>query len=363
MISKNKGAVAAISSVATIALLTSCSGGESGGTVSGEGATSQQKAMEHFSQILSEGDPAITFNYTGSGSGDGVSKFLSSDVDFAGSDSALDEEEAARANERCGGNPAWHLPMVIGPVAIAYNLDGVDDLVLNPAVLAGIYKGEITTWDAPEITALNPGKDLPGETINPVFRSDSSGTTDNFQWFLASSAPDVWGEEHSKDYLGTQTNASGAAGSPGVAQAVGATANSITYVEWGFATTNDLSVAQIDFGDGPVELSGETAGNALNGVAFAEEGSNDLVVDTEALFASRGADAYPLLLTPYSIVCSTGYSDDTISTTLQESFNKVLTDGQEGLEELGFVPLPDVFKSNLQRSIDALADGSAEGSE
>ncbi|NED59988.1 phosphate ABC transporter substrate-binding protein PstS, partial [Streptomyces sp. SID10244] len=168
-----------------------CSSGGDTKTISGEGSTAQQKAMEHFSNVVTDnGD--IVMDYTGSGSGDGIKKFIAGDVDFAGSDSALKPEEAASAKERCNGNDAWHIPLVAGPVAVAYNVQGVDNLKLNPTVLAGIFDSKITKWNDPAIAALNPGVALPAENIVPVHRSDSSGTTDNFQQFLQASAPQAW---------------------------------------------------------------------------------------------------------------------------------------------------------------------------
>ncbi|HEY9312177.1 phosphate ABC transporter substrate-binding protein PstS [Williamsia sp.] len=347
-----KSSAALVSAAAVTALvLSACGSEESGGTISGEGSTAQQKAMEHFQVVVADNGGNV-LNYTGSGSGDGIAKFLSSDVDFAGSDSPLKDEEIAEAKTRCGGNDAWHIPLVAGPVAIAYNLPGVEGVVLNPTVLAGIFDSKITTWDAPEIAALNPGKELPATPIVPVHRSDSSGTTDNFQRFLQDSAPEAWPYEHDKTFKGQ--GGSGASKSTGVGDTVKKTAGSVTYVEWGFAEENDLGIAQIDFGVGATELNGETSGKALDAVTFKDPGSKDLIVDTDALYAMQEPGAYPLLLTPYSIVCSAGYEGD-VSATLKDSFTVILNDGQDGLAEIGYTPLPAEYKAKLQSTIDALA--------
>ncbi|GAA3720592.1 phosphate ABC transporter substrate-binding protein PstS [Gordonia hankookensis] len=349
------GALAAVSTIAMVALVSACSSGGDTKTISGEGSTAQQKAMEHFSNVVTDnGD--IVMDYTGSGSGDGIKKFIAGDVDFAGSDSALKPEEAASAKERCNGNDAWHIPLVAGPVAVAYNVQGVDSLKLNPTVLAGIFDSKITKWNDPAIAALNPGVALPAENIVPVHRSDSSGTTDNFQQFLQASAPQAWPYEHSKEFQGK--GGSAAAKSTGVGDTVKKTPGAITYVEWGFATENKLGVAQIDFGAGPVALNAGSAGKALDSVKFKTPGSKDLVVDTDALFASKTAGAYPLMLTTYEIVCSTGYSDENISSTLKEAFTTALNSGQDGLAEIGYVPLPAAYKATLQGTIDSLTGGA-----
>lgn len=343
---------AAIAGVAAIMAVAACgSDSSSNQTITGEGSTAQQKAVEHFSQVLTDQGGAV-LDYTGSGSGDGVKKFIAGDVDFAGSDSPLKPEEAASAKTRCGGNDAWHIPLVAGPVAIAYNLDGVSNLKLNPTVLAGIFDSKITTWNDPAIAALNPGVALPATKIVPVHRSDSSGTTDNFQKFLNSAAPTAWPYEHSKEFKGK--GGSAAAKSTGVGDTVKKTAGAITYVEWGFATENKLGVADLDFGSGAVKLDATSAGKALDSITFKTPGSKDLVVDSTKLFTSKVPGAYPLLLTTYEIVCSTGYSTADTGTALKSAFTTILDKGQDGLADLGYVPLPDAYKTTVRGTVEAL---------
>ena len=142
-----------------------------------------------------------TLNYTSSGSGAGVSEFIGGQTDFGGSDSPLSAEkgEVEKAAQRCGGNPAWNLPPVFGPIAITYNVAGVDGLVLDGPTAAKIFNGTIKTWDAPEIKALNEGATLPAEPINVLFRSDESGTTDNFQKYLEAASNAAWTQGFRQD--------------------------------------------------------------------------------------------------------------------------------------------------------------------
>ncbi|GAA4660019.1 phosphate ABC transporter substrate-binding protein PstS [Gordonia humi] len=349
---RSAGAAAATAVAATL-VLSACSGGDSsdGGSVTGEGSTAQQKAMEHFADVLTQ-EGGVNLDYTGSGSGDGIKKFIAGDVDFAGSDSALKDDEAAKAKTRCGGNDAWHIPLVAGPVAVAFNLDGVEKLTLNPATLAKIFDSKITKWNDPAIAALNPGVKLPSTDIIPVHRSDSSGTTENFTKFLNANAASDWPYEPSKEWAGH--GGSAAAKSTGVGDTVKKTPGSIAYVEWGFATENDVPVSQIDFGAGPVALTSETAGKALDAAKFKTPGSKDLAVDSDALFTMKEPGAYPLILTTYEIVCSTGYDDSSVSDNLKSAFTTILDKGQDGLSDLGYVPLPDAFKQTLRGTIDAL---------
>ncbi|QCB50147.1 phosphate ABC transporter substrate-binding protein PstS [Rhodococcus sp. PAMC28707] len=319
--------------------------------LTGEGSSAQQNAMYNFTSVYAGVCSGKAVEYTTSGSGNGRTQFVAGLVDFAGSDSAIKKEQAAAAAERCQGNPAWNLPLVFGPVAIAYNLDGVDNLVVTPDLAARMFTGQITTWNDPAVAAVNEGVSLPATPITPIYRSDSSGTSDNFQRFLAASAPEAWTLDHSSDWAGGVGE--GANGSSGVAQAVAATPGSITYVEKGFADQESLGTADVDFGNGPVELSSETAGAAIDTAAFSGEG-NDLVIDIDALYASKAEDSYPLVLATYEIVCSKGYDADT-SAAVKSFLLSAANEGQQGLEQAGYVPLPESFKERLVTAIDAIA--------
>ena len=114
-------------------------------------------------------------------------------ADFAGSDARLKDDELASTFAGCAaGTKAIDLPVYISPIAIVYNVDGVDDLNLDAATIAGIFSGTITTWNDPAIAALNPDATLPSAPITVVHRSDDSGTTKNFTDYLAQNAPTVW---------------------------------------------------------------------------------------------------------------------------------------------------------------------------
>ena len=319
------------------------------GTLTGEGASSQQKAIEQFGVAYSSAVPGATLSYNASGSGSGQTQFLANQVDFAGSDSPLDEEQAAEATNRCEGNDAWHLPLFIGPVAVAFNLDGVDDLNLSVDTIAKIFNGDIRNWNDEAIAADNEGVDLPDQPIDVLYRSEESGTSDNFQKFLNTATDGLW-ETEGKTFP-TEVG-SGAQGSSGVSDQVKATNGSITYVESGFATANDLGIANIDFGSGPTELNAETVNNALGDVSFSGEG-NDLVVDSEALFATNEEDAYPLVLTTYEIVCSAGYDEETAA-RVKDFMYTVLDSQDEEYEESGYIPLSGEFKEKLETAIGEL---------
>ena len=319
------------------------------GQLVGEGASSQQNAMDYFGQKYQEAVDGATLAYTASGSGSGRTNFVGDQVAFAGSDSPLSEDQVEPAAERCDGNEAWHLPFVIGPVAIAYNLEGVEGLNLSVDTVAKIFKGDITKWNDEAIAAENEGVELPDTDISVVYRSDESGTTDNFQKFLGASAGDIWETE---GQVFPSAVGEGANGSNGVASQVSAIDGGITYVESGFATQQGLGVANLDFGAGPVELNTESVGVALDNLEFATEGNN-MVVDTDALFASDSEGSYPLILTTYEIVCSAGY-DETTSAMVKDFLKVALESQDEGLEELGYIPVTGAHADRLAEAVEAI---------
>ncbi|WP_370625085.1 phosphate ABC transporter substrate-binding protein PstS [Corynebacterium sp. TAE3-ERU12] len=323
---------------------------EVSGELQGEGASSQQRAMDYFASLYEQAAPGSTLSYNASGSGAGQKQFIGGEVAFAGSDSPLKDDQVAEATERCSGNAPLHLPMVIGPVAIAYNLGDIE-LTLTPDVVAKIFNGDITEWNDPAIAELNDGADLPDSEIEVVYRSDESGTTDNFMKFLSASAGDVWPHEHSKAF--PSGTGAGAKGSSGVADQVKEIEGSITYVESGFAEDNGLGIAKIDFGNGPVELNAESVNTALENLEYKSEG-NDMVVDAEKLFQQDGEGAYPLVLTTYEIVCSSGYDDETRD-LLKNFLKVVLEEGQgEELANLGYIPVDGAFKDKLVDAVDSI---------
>jgi phosphate transport system substrate-binding protein len=331
----------------------SASAADCGGKTSltAEGSTAQQNAIAEFNKVWGQVCSGKTLAYNPTGSGAGVDQFIAKQVDFAGSDSALSDEQGPKAAERCGGNPAWNLPLVFGPVALAYNVEGADKLIVNGEVLAKIFQGQITKWNDPAIAALNSGASLPDADITPIYRSDSSGTTDNFQKYLAAAAPQAWTKGAGKEFQGGAGE--GAQKSSGVVQAIQATPGGIGYVEKGFAQQAGLKVAQIDSGGGAVELTDESTQKAVDTAKFKAEG-NDLSLDLNALYASKEAGVYPLMLATYEIVCSKGYDADTAA-GVKSFLTVAANEGQANLSAAGYVPLPDAFKERLLKSVDAIA--------
>ncbi|GAB2764989.1 phosphate ABC transporter substrate-binding protein PstS [Amycolatopsis magusensis] len=328
-------------------------GGKS--TLSAEGSSAQKAAIDIFALSYQKKCSGQQVNYNPSGSGAGVKQFIAGQVDFAGSDSPLSAEkgEVASAKERCAGSDAWNLPLVVGPVAVAYNLQGVDKLVLTPEVTAKIFNGGIKTWDDPAIKAVkgNESLTLPAKPIQVVSRSDESGTTDNFQLYLQAAAPQAWTQGAGKQFKGGVGN--GAEKSNGVVEAAKAADGAITYVEAAFAK-DGVKAAQIDSGAGAVELSAENVAKTLESAKFKTEGTNDLALDLNAIYASKAAGTYPLLLVTYEIVCSK-YADPEVAKAVRAFLNVAATDGQQPLADKGYVAIPQSLQEKVLTAVKAIA--------
>ncbi|WP_067819902.1 phosphate ABC transporter substrate-binding protein PstS [Nocardia inohanensis] len=321
------------------------------------GSSAQKNAMDRFIAAYENNCSGAKLDYTSSGSGAGVNEFLGGQTDFAGSDSPLNakKDEIAKAAARCG-SPAWNLPAVFGPIAVTYNIPGVTDLVLDGKTLAKIFSGEIATWDDQAIKALNANKadKLPSDKIAVIFRSDESGTTDNFQKYLTAAGGYAKGD--GKAFTGGVGE--GAKGNEGTSAAVKNTKFAITYNEWAFAKAQNLSVAKIltvetSNDPKPVELTSETAGKAIDGVKISGEG-NDLVLDTSSFYKPTAAGAYPIMLPTYEIVCSK-YSDADTAKAVKAFLTSAVGNGQNGLADAGYVPIPEKFKTKLTTAINAIS--------
>ncbi|BBX72203.1 phosphate ABC transporter substrate-binding protein PstS [Mycobacterium shinjukuense] len=317
------------------------------------GSTAQKHAIEQFVYAYIHACPGYTLDYNANGSGAGMKAFLNNQTDLAGSDTPMDptKGEPDRAAERCG-SPAWDLPVVFGPIAITYNINGVSSLVLDGPTAARIFNGAITAWDDPAIKALNPNSDLPPTPIHVVFRGDQSGTTDNFQKYLDAASNGAWGKGAGQTFNGGVGEA--AIGNDGTSQAMKRTNGSITYNEWSFAVGHQLSMAQIvtSAGPTPVSITAETVGRTIAGATFKGEG-NDMVVDTSSFYRPTQAGAYPIVLVTYEIVCSK-YPDAPTGTAVKAFMQATIGDGQIGLDEYGYIPLPAAFQAKLIPVVNAI---------
>lgn len=319
-------------------------------SLTAEGSTAQLNAIRLFNQVWGQACPGKKVSYNPTGSGAGREQFIAGHVDFAGSDSPLVAAQLDPAAKRCKGNAAWDLPLVFGPIALVYNVAGVQTLIVDADAVAKIFSGAIRMWNDPVLAALNPGVALPDSKITPIYRNDSSGTTDNFQKYLTAAAPQSWTKGVGTEFHGGVGE--GVQRSAGVIQAVQTTSGAIGYVEKGFADHARVPFAQLNTGSGVVPLTDETARNAVDAVSFAASG-HDLVLELNSIYGLQEPNTYPLVLATYEIVCSGGYEPDTAA-AIKAFLTTAVNDGQAGLSSAGYVPLPDKVKARLVAAINAM---------
>jgi phosphate transport system substrate-binding protein len=326
----------------------SCGGKQ---TLKASGSTAQANAMARFVNAFEQACSGQTLNYTANGSGAGINEFVGNQTDFGGSDVALSSDEHAKAQQRCG-SAAWDLPTVFGPIAVTYNVNGVTSLNLDGPTAAKVFNGTITTWNDPAIAALNAGTALPALPIHVVFRSDQSGTTDNFQKYLDAASDNAWGKGSGKTFNGGIGE--GAKGNDGTSAAIKNTPGSITYNEWSFAQAQKLNMARIvtSAGPEPVSISADSVGKTIAAAQIKGQG-NDLVLDTVSFYKPTQAGAYPIVLATYEVVCSK-YPDSQVGTAVKAFLQATIGPGQNGLADNGYVPIPASFKSRLSAAVNAI---------
>ena len=318
------------------------------------GSTAQTHAMRDFLRAYRASCPGRTLDYTPNGSGAGISDFLAGEADLGVSDSPLGADQQGAAKERCGGSRAWNLPVVFGPLAITYNLRDVDFLVLDAPTLAKIFNGSITRWDDPAIVALNAA--MPAQDIHVVYRSDASGSTDNFQAYLQAAAGGVWDKGAGKAFNGGV--GVGAVGNAGTAAAVRSTPGAISYNELSFAIEQGLFAAEIKTAASrqsrrPVRIGTDSVGKAIASARITGAG-NDLVLDTSSFYNPTQGDVYPIVMAGYQIVCSK-YPNPDVGQAVRAFLQAAIGPGQADLAANGYIALPPDVQSRVLTAVNAIA--------
>ncbi|MFE1176988.1 phosphate ABC transporter substrate-binding protein PstS [Streptomyces sp. NPDC058773] len=315
------------------------------GKLLASGSSAQKNAMDVWVQAYSGACKGTEINYQPTGSGAGVTTFLQGQTAFAGSDSALKPEEVAKSKKVCKGGQAIDLPMVGGPIAVGYNVPGVDNLVLDAKTLSQIFDSKITKWNDPAIKELNPGAKLPDLKIQAFHRSDDSGTTDNFTKYLKAAGD--WKHEPAKKWEGAGGQA--ASGSAGVSSQVKQTSGAISYFELSYATAGKIATAKLNTGaKAPVEATVDNASKAISEAKQVGKG-DDLALDLN--YTTKAEGAYPITLVTYEIACDKGNKAATLPAT--KSFLTYVSskDGQNALKALGYAPLPTEIADKVRAAV------------
>jgi len=357
-----------LSAAVTLAIaLAACGGssddttGGSGGGVSGEiagaGSTAQQAAQEAWIAEFENENSSVTISYDPVGSGGGREQFIAGGTAFAGSDAALSPEEGEleKAEKRCRTGQLIEVPDYISPIAVIYNLPGVEDLQLDPETLAKIFNQEITSWNDKAIAADNPGVELPDTRITPVNRSDESGTTENFTEYLSEVVPSIWSYEVSGDW--PVKGGEAASGTSGVVEAVAAGEGAIGYAD--ASQAGELGAAKIKVGKVYAEPTPEAAAKVLEESPLDKElspGKYTLAYKLDRKTESEGT--YPIVLTSYLIACTKYDSADEASAVKAYLEYVISPEGQElAAEQAGSAPLSSALTSKVTPAIEAIEAG------
>jgi len=359
---KRLGTIGAIAIAGTI-LLSSCAANEGtpaetdapestlSGTIDGSGASSQGSAQEAWVAAFQTANPDVTINYDPAGSGAGREAFIAGGVDFAGTDSALKQEEIDGGFAGCVADTGYlQVPVYISPIAVIFNVEGVTDLNLDAATIAGIFKGTITSWDDPAIAALNDGVTLPSAPITAVHRSDDSGTTKNFTDFLNKVAPEAW-DAPAADAFPYQVGEA-AQGTSGVVDAVTNGTNTIGYAD--ASKAGSLGVVAVKVGDEFVKPSADGAAAVV-----AESPAGDTASDTDLSIKidrlTTDPTHYPVVLVSYIVTCLE-FTDAEAAPNVKAYLSYITSDEgqQEAAASAGSAPLSAELSAKVATAIAAI---------
>jgi phosphate transport system substrate-binding protein len=326
------------------------SAGDISGNIAGAGSSAQEAAQEAWIANFQDANLDVTIAYDPVGSGGGREQFVAGGVDYAGSDAPLSEDELPDAEKECGGpDNLVQVPVYVSPIAVIFNVSGVDELQLSPDTLAGIFDQKITTWNDPAIAKDNPGADLPDTQITPVNRSDDSGTTFNFTDYLSKAASDAW--SYPADDTWPVKGGEAAEGTSGVVEAVKAGDGTIGYAD--ASQAKDLGIAKIQVGS---EYTAPSAGGAAHDVEISKEdskiGGDRYVFAYDLERTSTDTANYPLVLVSYALACTTAKNADIVGPFLDYAIS---AEGQDAAaKNAGSAPLTEQVRGQIQPAVDAI---------
>jgi phosphate transport system substrate-binding protein len=322
------------------------------GNLTGAGSSAQEAAQQAWIAGFQQANPEVTVAYDPVGSGGGREQFIAGGTQYGGSDSRFKDEELTKGQERCGGaDNLVEIPVYVSPIAVIYNLAGVDKLQLSPETLAKIFKQEIKNWNDPAIMADNPDAKLPDQRITVVNRSDESGTTQNFTEYLAAAAPKVWTDEPAQDW--PVKGGEAAQGTSGVVDAVKAGKGAVGYADESQA--GDLGKATVKVGAAFVGPTPEAAAKVVELSKETDDpGAHVFTYDLDRTTTEAGA--YPIVLVSYAMAC-TKYDDAAQGALVKGYLDYVISaDGQNAAaQNAGSAPITDAVRSKVQPAVDAIA--------
>jgi phosphate transport system substrate-binding protein len=309
--------------------------------INGAGSSFDNPAFMLWKETYTKANPDVQINYQSVGSGAGIKQLLSQTVDFGASDAPMTDEAMQHAPGKI-----LHIPVVAGAVAITYNLPDSPKLKFDDATLAGIYLGEITKWNDPEIVALNPGVTLSDTPIVVVHRSDGSGTTFIFTDYL-STVSKAWAAKVGKSVSVSWPAGVGAKGSEMVSGQVKQLPGAIGYVELAYAVQNKLPIANLKNAAGKfVTPSPETVSKAMSTATIPDDFRFSMV-------NAPGEGSYPISGASWVLLYQK-QSDAKKGRALVGFLKWCVTDGQQMSPKLDYAPLPDNVQQRVLKLLDTV---------
>jgi len=304
--------------------------------ISGAGATFPYPIYAKWADAYKK-ETGVGLNYQSIGSGGGIKQIEARTVTFGATDAPLSGADLDK-------NGLVQFPMVMGGIVPVVNLAGIKagDLVIDGPTLANIFLGNIKTWDDPAIKKLNPSAKLPSQAIAVVHRSDGSGTTFNFAYYLAQVSPD-W-----KTKIGFNTSVEwpvgiGAKGNEGVSQNVSQTNGAIGYVEYAYALQNKMTYTKMINKDGKTVSPTSDAFQA----AAANADWNSVPGYGVILANQPGATSWPMTAATFILIPHQP-QDPAAATEALKFFAWAYAKGAKMAEELDYVPMPGKVAAEIE---------------
>jgi phosphate transport system substrate-binding protein len=305
--------------------------------ISGAGATFPYPIYAKWADAYKK-ETGIGLNYQSIGSGGGIKQIENSTVTFGASDKPLPGEELDKFG-------LAQFPMVMGGIVPVVNIEGVKpgELVIDGPTLAKIFMGEITKWDDPAIKKLSPGAKLPSSAIAVVHRSDGSGTTFNFTYYLSDVSPD-WKSKVGADASVEWPTGIGAKGNEGVANNVSQTRGSIGYVEYAYALQNKLTYSKM------MNKAGKTVSPTSASFQAAAAGADwKSKPGFGVILANQpGDESWPMTAGTWILMYKQP-KDAAASAEALKFFDWAYKNGDKMAEELDYVPMPDSVVADVEK--------------
>ncbi len=318
-------------------------------TLAGAGSTFDAPFFKQAFPAYHRMNPAVSIKYSAVGSTAGISSFSANQVAFGASDVPMTAAEQMSAQ----GGPSVQVPVDLGAEVLIYNLPGTPTgIYLTGSVIADIFRGQITSWDAPAITALNHGVEIPGLPITVVHRSDGSGTTYIFTDYL-SRVDKNWASSLG---VGRSLNwpvGYGGNGNAGVAALVGHIPGSIGYVERSYNPNQLFGFAAIR------NSAGRFVTPTPSNIAAAAAQKADVSASNFSIVNEPGSKSYPIVGYSWALVYQ--HQDNAASgTALVQMLSWLTSNGQSYAAKAGYVPLPSSIRALARTTLQQIVGPSGD---